>query len=260
MQPAANKRLRQYLLEPPEPESAAAPAAAQEGGRGKRQQLEPQPLPPDQQQQQIEQAQQLHRQQQLQQLQEQHPALAEQLQRAHSLGGAPSYSGGSAGPLPPLAGSLAATGSLQPPSSSLLGGLQPAPSASQGSLLGLVLGSGRLPAAEAAAAVAAAASAGGPTRSTGSMQLGQLGLELGGQQQAAGPLRQQPSLPLAAALQEPTAKEDLWLLSQAYGSMTAEQKEKLAAQPPEVRRVLGQRFSSCSLGIQKLAVTCWIKE
>lgn len=132
-------------------------------------------------------------------------------------------------------------GSLQPPASSLLGGLQSAPSASQGSLLGLRLDSGRLPAADAAAATAAVSTFGGASRSSGSMQLGQLGPSSGPQQQAQDALRQHASLPLAAALQAPTAKEDLWLLSQAYGSMTAEQKESLAAQPPEVRITLRQR-------------------
>lgn len=255
LRPTAAKRLRQHLLEPPEPEAATAPAAAEEGGGGKRQQLEAPPMQPEQQQQQIEQAQQLHRQQQLQQLQQHHPGLAAQLQRTHSFGGAPTYSGGSVGARP-----MAATGSLQPPSSSLLGGLQPAPSASQGSLLGLALGSGRLPASDVAAAVAASPATAGPARSTSSGV--QLGLSLGGQQQQQGAdaLRQQPSMPLAAALQEPTAKEDLWLLSQAYGSMTAEQKEKLAAQPPEVGPALKHLCSTAArppLGSARRAGLVW---
>ncbi|KAL4451486.1 hypothetical protein ABPG75_007148 [Micractinium tetrahymenae] len=225
MQPTAAKRLRQHLLEPPVLPTAAGPAAVEEeDGGGKRQQLDLQPMQQHQQQQQ--------QQQQQQHQHQQHPGLAPPLQQMHSLGGAPAYSGGSAGARPSLVGTLAGAASLQPPPSALGGGLQSAPSASQGSMLGLALSSGRMPAAEAAAA-AAATLGGGPARSSGSMQLGQLGL---GQQQPAALRQQQPPAPLAAALQEPTAKEDLWLLSQAYGSMTAEQKEKLAAQPPEVRQ------------------------
>lgn len=55
---------------------------------------------------------------------------------------------------------------------------------------------------------------------------------------AAAPGGQPPPM-----LVEPLAKEEMFLLSQAYGSMTAEQKEKLAAQPPEVRQyVLQERM------------------
>jgi hypothetical protein len=62
------------------------------------------------------------------------------------------------------------------------------------------------------------------------------------QQQQQQPQPQQGGQP-PPMLVEPVAKEQMWLLSQAYASMTDGQKEKLAAQPPEVRSfVLQERM------------------
>ncbi|KAI7846284.1 hypothetical protein COHA_000212 [Chlorella ohadii] len=191
-------------------------------------------------------------QQQAQQAQQHVPPPPQQDQAAEGSSGAPPegllpLAAFGASSRPQLAGGLL--------SQAYLHGLRPQSS------LGDLLGGG-------SARLSADVLGGGSARLSADLGLLPVSALGGGQSSAAlgpalGPAQQAPQAPQALQAQprlggsalggERLAGEDVYLLSKAYASMSTEQKERLAAQPPEVRQyVLRERMRRTKEQLQQL--------